>query len=174
MKKNLIIYSTTDGHTEAICRYIKSLLQKDFNTTLISIHKLDKLNLSHFDMIIIGASIRYGKHKPELYQFIKENINILNNVKTAFFSVNAVARNLEKNKPETNPYIKKFLETSIWKPLHVAVFAGKISYPKYKLLDKLMIKLIMWLTNGPTNTSQEYEFTNWDDINQFCQTLRKI
>ncbi|MGY9036083.1 MAG: flavodoxin domain-containing protein, partial [Rhodobacterales bacterium] len=115
MKQNLIIYSTTDGHTEAICRYIKSLLQKDFNTTLISFHKLDKLNLNHFDMIIIGASIRYGKHKPELSQFIKENINILNNVKTAFFSVNAVARNLEKNKPETNPYMKKFLETSIWK-----------------------------------------------------------
>ena len=141
MKRNLIIYSTTDGHTEAICRYIKSLLQKDFNTTLISLHNLGKLNLNHFDMIIIGASIRYGKHKPELYQFIKENINILNNVKTAFFSVNAVARNLEKNKPETNPYMKKFLETSIWKPLHVAVFAGKINYPKYKLLDKLMIKL---------------------------------
>ena len=48
MKQNLIIYSTTDGHTEAICRYIKSLLQKDFNTTLISFHKLDKLNLEPF------------------------------------------------------------------------------------------------------------------------------
>jgi menaquinone-dependent protoporphyrinogen IX oxidase len=31
----------------------------------------------------------------------------------------------------------------------------------------------MWLTKGPTNTSNEYEFTNWDDINQFCQRLRK-
>ena len=70
MKQNLIIYSTTDGHTEAICRYIKFLLKKDFNTTLISLHKLDKLNLDKFDMIIIGASIRYGKHKPELYHFI--------------------------------------------------------------------------------------------------------
>ena len=173
MKQNLIIYSTTDGHTEAICRYIKSLLQKDYNTTLISLHNLDKLNLDKFNMIIIGASIRYGKHKPELYHFINKNIDILNNTETAFFSVNAVARNLEKNKPGTNPYMKKFLETSIWKPLHVAVFAGKINYPKYKLLDKLMIKLIMWLTNGPTNTSNEYEFTNWDDINQFCQRLRK-
>ena len=173
MKKNLIIYSTTDGHTEVICRYIEFQLQKDCKTTLISFHKLGKLNLDNFDMIILGASIRYGKHKPELYKFINKNINKLNNTETAFFSVNAVARNSEKNKPETNPYMKKFLETSMWKPLHVAVFAGKINYPKYKLLDKLMIKLIMWFTNGPTDTAQAYEFTNWDEINQFCQRLRK-
>ena len=160
MKQNLIIYSTTDGHTEAICKYIKSLLQKDFNTTLVPLHNLDKLNLNHFDMIIIGASIRYGKHKPELYQFIKENINILNNVKTAFFSVNAVARNLEKNKPETNPYMQKFLKISNWQPNKLAVFAGKVDYPNYGFFDKHIIRLIMFITKGPTDTSRSFEFTD--------------
>lgn len=174
MKKNLIIYSTTDGHTKAICLYIKAKLQKTTNTKLVSINNLDKLQLISFDMIIIGASIRYGKHRPELYQFIKDNKNIINNKKNAFFSVNAVARKATKNSPTTNPYMIKFLAVSNWRPLQLAVFAGKINYPKYKLLDKLIIQLIMWMTNGPTNTSRSYEFTNWDDIDQFCDQLINI
>ena len=33
---------------------------------------------------------------------------------TAFFTVNVVARKKEKNKPDTNPYMKKFLEISLY------------------------------------------------------------
>ena len=171
MKKNLIVYSTTDGHTKSICSYIKFKLQEKNDTKLVSINELGQLNLTSFDMIIIGASIRYGKHRPELYQFINKNKKIINNKKNAFFTVNAIARKIEKNHPETNPYMIKFLELSKWQPLYLAVFAGKINYPKYNFLDKFLIRVIMWMTNGPTNTSCAHDFTNCDDIDQFCAQL---
>ena len=41
----------------------------------------------------MGASIRYGKHSLKIQNFIKENKKILDNIKTAFFSVNVVASN---------------------------------------------------------------------------------
>ena len=37
-----------------------------------------------------------------------------------------VARKPEKNTPETNPYMKKFLKISNWKPNKLGVFAGKV------------------------------------------------
>ncbi len=81
--------------------------------------------------------------------------------------MNVVARKPEKNTPETNPYMKKFLELSLWKPQQLGVFAGKIDYPKYRFFDKTMIRFIMWMTKGPTDTSGTYEFTNWQQVEEF-------
>ena len=53
----------------------------------------------------------------------------------------------------------------------MAVFAGKIDYPKYKFFDKYAIKFIMWITNGPTDTSQSYEFTDWNKVEAFAENL---
>ena len=76
----------------------------------VSIDDVNKKSLATYDKIIIGASIRYGNYRPSLFKFISENKKILESKKSAFFSVNIVARKPEKNSPATNPYMKKFLK----------------------------------------------------------------
>ena len=110
MTKKLIIYSTTDGHTKRICDYIADKSTKKSSIELISIEDVKNIDLSLYETIVIGASIRYGKHQPELYEFIQRNLEILKTVKASFFSVNVVARKPNKDSPETNPYVKKFLK----------------------------------------------------------------
>ena len=177
MKTILITYSTTDGQTKLICEKIKSILENTFIVDLRSIksikENLEVLNKS-FSYVIVGASIRYGKHSNDVYEFIENNIDFLESSNNAFFSVNVVARKSEKNIPETNPYIKKFLKLSNWSPKKLAVFAGKVDYPKYRFIDKYMIRLIMWITNGPTDISKTYEFTNWDEVEEFAHEIKKI
>ena len=171
MKKILIIYSTTDGHTKKICNYISEKLEQSFRSKIISLDKSENIDLTKYDLIIVGASIRYGKHKPELYSFIHRNLAQLNSIDSAFFSVNAVARKDNKSSANTNPYMLKFLKNTNWKPKNLAVFAGKIDYSKYKVLDKFMIRFIMWLTDGPTNISNVHEFTDWNRVELFCEAL---
>ena len=173
MNKSLIIYSSTDGHTKNICNYILSIIKIKYNTKLISINNIHNESLQKYDLIIIGASIRYGKHKPEVYDFIKKHKAILSTKTTAFFSVNVVARKIEKNNINTNPYIKKFLSLTSWRPNYLEVFAGRIIYSKYKFVDRIMILIIMWVTKGPTDTSKIYEFTDWSKIRDFSNTLIK-
>ena len=172
MFKFLIIYSTTDGHTKMICERIKNFLTDGNLVELLSLEDAKKVDLSNFEKIIIGASIRYGKHSKELYKFINLNKNILDQKKCAFFSVNVVARKPEKNTAETNPYINKFLKISKWRPNKIKVFAGKVDYPNYNFFDKYIIKLIMFITNGPTDTSQSYEFTDWSKVDDFSEELK--
>ena len=167
----LIIYSSTDGHTKMICEKIIDNLKNSNNVELVSLDQAMNLDLSKFNKIVIGASIRYGRHSGDLYKFIKFNKDILERKETAFFSVNVVARKIEKSDPETNPYIKKFLKISNWKPGKIAVFAGKVDYPKYRFFDKYIIKLIMFITKGPTDTTQTYEFTNWSKVDAFAKEL---
>ena len=174
MYKRLIIYSSTDGQTKLICEKIKNLSKFNDKTKILPIDEAVKENLLPYEIIIIGASIRYGKHKPVVINFVKKNINILNQKKSVFFSVNVVARKLEKNLPETNPYIIKFLKLAKWDPIKKAVFAGKINYPKYSFFDKQIIRLIMFITNGPTDTSKSYEFTDWSKVGDFAKQIDEI
>ena len=168
MHQNLIIYSSTDGQTIKICERIMSIIG---DCKIVSIDEAKNENLSKYEKVIVGASIRYGKHKPELYEYISENCDHLIDINASFFSVNVVARKPEKNTPLTNPYVQKFLSISQWHPSLIGVFAGKIDYPRYGLLDKFMIRLIMWITKGPTDTKNVYEFTNWDDVDSFAKKI---
>ena len=171
MPNTLIIYSSTDGHTKTICRRLIKFLRDGENIKISSLEEAKKFDLSKFNKIIIGASIRYGKHSKELYKFVNLNKDILNQKQSVFFSVNVVARKPEKSMPDTNPYIKKFLKISNWKPKKIGVFAGKVDYPNYGFFDKYIIKLIMFITNGPTDTSQSYEFTDWSKVDEFAKEL---
>ena len=172
MSSFLIIYSSSDGHTKIICERITNFLKDGNFVKLLSLEDAKKINLSDFEKIVIGASIRYGKHSKELYKFINLNKNILDQKKSAFFSVNVVARKPEKNTAETNPYINKFLKISKWQPNKISVFAGKVDYPNYSFFDKYIIKFIMFITKGPTDTSQSYEFTDWSKVDDFSEELK--
>ena len=172
MSKFLIIQSTTDGHTKIICEKIKNFSKNSESIKLISLEEANDFNLQSYENIIIGASIRYGKHNKDLYKFINNNKETLEKRKSAFFSVNVVARKPEKNTAETNPYINKFLKMSKWKPNIIRVFAGKVDYPNYSFFDKYIIKFIMLVTKGPTDTSQSYEFTDWSKVDDFSEELK--
>ena len=171
MSGSLIIYSSTDGQTKTICEKIKSFSKNSESVKLISLEEASNFNLQSYEDIIIGASIRYGKHSKNLYKFISSNKETLEKKRSAFFSVNVVARKPEKNTPETNPYMKKFLKISNWKPDKLGVFAGKVNYPNYSFFDKYIIRLIMFITKGPTDTSKSFEFTDWSKVEDFAKEL---
>ena len=169
--KSLIIYSTTDGQTKKICEVIRENFNNKEFVEILPLEDAFHLNINNYDQIILGASIRYGNYKSNLFKFIKYNIKILETKKNAFFSVNVVARKNEKNTPDTNPYIKKFLKKTNWRPKKIEVFAGKVDYPNYNLFNKLVIRLIMFITKGPTDISHSYEFTDWAKVKKFSKEL---
>jgi menaquinone-dependent protoporphyrinogen oxidase len=175
MSSILIIYSTTDGHTLKICSRLQHCLESgDNRVTVTPVEDASGLDLEPFDKIVIGASIRYGKHSPAIYAFIRDNARLLGSKPNAFFSVNVVARKPEKNQPDTNPYLKKFLKQIPWEPKTLAVFAGKIDYQRYSVWDRTMIRLIMWMTRGPTDPATNIEFTDWRQVDEFGQIINEM
>ena len=172
--KTVIIYSSVDGQTLKICNKLRDVYQQNNqNIELFSINDFNK-DITNYDRLIIGASIRYGVHNKKIIDFINANKKQLDSIKTAFFSVNLVARKPEKSTPDTNPYVIKFFKTIDWTPTIVGVFAGKLDYKKYPFFDRIMIQFIMWMTKGPTNTSAEIEYTNWDRVTEFGIQLKNM
>jgi menaquinone-dependent protoporphyrinogen oxidase len=175
MARILVVYSTTDGHTRKICDRLRSVMERQGHAvTLVSVGDAVDSGLESFDKIVIGASVRYGKHSPLVFDFIRRNRKILDSKPGAFFSVNMVARKPEKSRPETNPYLKKFLKRISWRPKQLAVFAGRIDYPSYSFRDRMVIRLIMWMTNGPTERNAVVEFTDWAQVDAFGSVIARM
>ena len=172
--KLLILYSTVDGHTKNICEYINKKLKNKRNISISSLEDAFNLNLKQFDEIVIGASVRYGYHRKNVYEFIRKNKSTLDDKKTVFFSLNLTARKPEKNTAETNPYVYKFLKKIKWEPTIKEVFAGRLDYPNLDTLNKLAILFIMLLTNGPKDTSKTYELTDWKRVDNLIKKIKKF
>lgn len=175
MPRILILYSTTDGHTLKICGRLQQVVEQQGSlVTVVNVDDAAQVDLTSFDAIVIGASIRYGKHGKAVSEFIRRNTALLDSKPNAFFSVNIVARKPEKNQPETNPYLRKFLRQIAWRPKLLAVFAGKLDYPSYGFFDRTMIRLIMLMTHGPTDPAAVIEFTDWQQVEAFGRRIAAL
>src|SRR3972149_74976 len=172
MARILILFSTTDGHTGRIGQRMDDRLRARGHVVAVrSFADGDPGPLEEYEKIVIGASIRYGKHQPVVLEFIRRNRDLLDGRRTAFFTVNIVARKPAKNRPETNPYLKKFLKQLHWRPGKLAVFAGRLEYPRYDFIARTMIRFIMLITGGPTARDTVIEYTDWDSVDSFADEI---
>ena len=172
MLPTLIAYSTTDGHTLRICQRLQqTLYSRGQQAIVMPVAQAQSLDLAAFGVLVLGASIRYGRHQREVQRFISQHHAALNRQPSVFFSVNAVARKPERRSLHTNPYVKRFLHGLAWQPQHVAILAGKIDYPSYGFLDRHMIRFIMRLTGGPTDRRSTTEFTDRTQVEALGQHI---
>jgi menaquinone-dependent protoporphyrinogen oxidase len=164
----LLLHFGVYGHTRQICERLQS--------DLVSLgHRADVVplagghaDLAAYDVIVVGASIRNGKHNPAVVDFTRANRALLESKPSAFFSVNLVARKPAKNTAETNPYVKAFIARSPWKPKLVGVFGGDLDYQRYGFWDRHIIRLIMTITGGPTDLQTKVDYTDWDKVRDFA------
>ena len=54
------------------------------------------------------------------------------------------------------------------------MFAGKLDYPRYRFWDRQIIRLIMWMTKGPTDPSVVVDYTDWSQVEAFARRVSQI
>ncbi len=173
MARILLAYSSVDGYTRRICESLKAGLEYRGHHVEVSA-LVEAAGLDRHDVIIIGASIRHGRHRPAVREFIRTHREILDARPSGFFSVNLVARKPGKSTPASNPYVRKFLHQTRWQPGLVGVFAGNLDYSRYGAIDRHIIRLIMWLTGGPTDLRAKVEYTDWDEVRRFAEQIADV
>ena len=139
-----------------------------------NVHRIEEPQWENYDRVVIGASIRYGHYHSAFQEFVKKHATRLNSMPSAFYSVNLVARKPEKRTPQTNSYARKFLMNSQWRPDRCAVIAGALRYPRYRWYDRFMIKLIMKMSGGETDTRKEVVYTDWEQVANFAREIAHL
>ena len=174
MTRVLLLYSTNFGLSQRICERIAVLLRERGLDARVAALTDPGADPADCDTLVIGASIKHGKHQPSVLEFIQRHRATLEARPGALFSVNLVARKPHRNTPETNPYLKRLVAQSPWKPQLLGVFAGELDYSRYGPVDKHMMRLVMWINRGPTDLNTKVAFTNWDEVDRYAERVAAL
>ncbi|QEG20434.1 flavodoxin domain-containing protein [Mariniblastus fucicola] len=166
----LIIYSSKYGQTEKIAWRIAKAIghERDSVKVMNARDALDLESLSAFDHIILGSPIYAHRHSKQIAKFIKRFRDSLETMDTAFFSVSASAAGGEEQKADATTCMDKFLSIAGFEPTRKTIFAGGLPYRRYNWLTRMVMKWIAGRAGGDTDTSQNYEYTDWDHVESFA------
>jgi menaquinone-dependent protoporphyrinogen oxidase len=116
-----------------------------------------------------------GKSQREVQEFLKRSASALNTMPAAFFSVSLTeAATLPVDRAVVQPIIDKFLVETGWLPTLRASFAGALKYRRYNFLIRFVMKKIAGQQGGDTDTSRDYEYTDWAAVDQFAARIDSL
>jgi menaquinone-dependent protoporphyrinogen oxidase len=175
MSHVLIVYASTHGHTEKIVRRISQTLRARHISCEVEEAGDAGPVPAGCDAVIVGGSIHVGHHQKELVRWAKENVELLNGTPAAFFSVCLTAADdTEESRDATAAYIEEFLSETGWPAKVRASFAGALQYREYDFATRLLMRLLMKHRDHPTDTSRDYDYTDWDAVDAFAERCAAI
>jgi menaquinone-dependent protoporphyrinogen oxidase len=172
--KLLIVYGTVEGQTRKICEYLRDEAKRAGHTVSLNDTTETHLHPEAFDAVIVGSSVHAEKYQDSVEHYVQEHHEVLNKIPGAFVSVSLTAASDEpKSWNELEEMTKKFLDRTGWHPEYVEQVAGALRYSKYNFLKKFIMRMIAQKQGGDVDTSQDYEYTDWDQVKRILKKLEK-
>lgn len=165
----LLIYATREGQTKRIAERISARFRAAGH--FVDGHPYDGLpgNLDPgvYDAVMVGSSIHYGRHPLRLSRWVRRHRAALSARPGAFFSV-SLSGGGPGARPETaRRYLETFLARGRWRPELTAIFGGALLYTRYSPFIRFLMRQIVRMAGGDTDTSRDYEYTDWAAVDRF-------
>jgi len=172
MSRILIVYGTSDGHTARIVgRLEESLRAEGCGVTVARAGSRSAESWpERYDGVIVAASIHIGAYQRPVRRWVRAHAAQLSRMPSAFLSVCLAI--LEKRpgvQQEVHDIIRKFLRRAGWRPTVVKPVAGAVPYTRYGWLKRRIMRRLMAKANGDTDTTRDYEYTDWEDLKSFAR-----
>jgi len=173
----LVFYATRDGQSRNIAARIVERLAADgirATTRDLAADSPTPAELAAAPLLVLVAAVRYGRHLPEAGRFLAAYGRLSAPPPLALASVNLTARKPVKSTAETNPYLRKLIARCPARPVLAIAVAGRLDYPRYRWWDRQIIRIIMWLTGGPTDPTICVDYTSWRAVDEFASRLAEL
>lgn len=169
MSHLLILYGTTDGHTAKIAAAMGQTL-RDEGCTVDVVNAADpgQVRPMSYDGVVVAASVHAGGYQRPVVRWVAKYADELGNRPTAFVSVCLGV--LEKNTKTTHELeriLNRFEARARWHPGAIKMVAGALPYTRYGWIKKWVMKRIVRRAGGDTDTTRDYEYTDWKDLRAF-------
>lgn len=172
MARMLVIYGTTEGHTEMIATAIgNALTTRGFDVDIIQAGTIDP-RPADYDGVMVAASVHRGRYQAAVSKWLVEHVAELQSKPTAFVSASlGVLQQDPAVTAELEAIVHRFIDPLGWQPTIVKPVAGALLYTKYNLLTRWIMKRIAAKAGGDTDTSRDYDYTDWDDLRAFAEAF---
>ena len=167
MKPILVVYGTTEGHTRKIAEFIAERIRRaGKNVDLIdsAMPDADQAQPFYAGALICGSA-HYQKHQAALTHFVKENVAWLNEIPTAFFSVNlAMLHEDAEFRGEAKKCADAFVEETGLRPCMVQLVAGALKYTRYDFFKRALLRYFVKPGGFEADATPDTEYTDSDDL----------
>jgi menaquinone-dependent protoporphyrinogen oxidase len=182
MKPIGILYATREGQTWKIAEYVAARLREQgLQTDVMNLADRPHVELTRYAAAVLAASVHYGKHEREMRRFVRRHVAQLNVMPAAFISVTLSEAGVER--PSATPeerarfaadvqrVVDAFSNETGWRPKRAKPVAGALLYTKYNFLVRFIMKRIAKANGAETDTSRDYEYTDWAALDRFADEL---
>lgn len=164
----LIVYGTTEGHTQKIAARIDARLREQGHT--VETRNAETLgpsfDLGKFDAVIVGASVHQDRHQEPVSDFVTACREQMNSKPTAFISVSLSAV-LDEARDEAQACVDRFMTSTGWKTHNVLLLGGAVRGSAYDYFQRQIVKFIVMKRGGLADMTRDYEFTDWNALDGF-------
>ena len=175
MTRLLVVHSSFDGQTERIAGRVREVAARAGLRAQLVDAEAGELDwaIAEADAVIVGGAIRYGRHARSLEAAVRANRSAIDSRPNAFYSVCLSAGGPGAKPANALAYITEFIERTGWQPQHIASFAGALRYSAYNPFIRFLMRLIVGSAGGDTDTSRDYEYTDWPAVERFAERFAR-
>jgi menaquinone-dependent protoporphyrinogen oxidase len=182
-KRVLVAYATREGQTRKIAEHVAATLrERALEVDVIDVKAAPPgLELGDYAHVVLAASVHMGKHEREMVEFVVARRAALDRIPTALLSVTLSEAGVEdpKRTPEQQAHaaagvkevVDRFLADTGLHPSRVVPVAGALKYREYGWLVRFVMKRISKVEGAPTDTSRDYEMTDWVALDRFGEEV---
>lgn len=165
----LVLYGTSDGQTAKIARAMADTLRASGLSVDVHDAAANPPSAEGYDAVIVGASVNAGRYQKSVTQWVRANAAVLGRKRTAFVSVClAVLAHTPQADREIEAKLVQWYGEVGWRPTEWKVVAGALPYTKYPWWKRYLMRRIVAKQHGDTDTSRDYEYTDWRDLEAFA------
>lgn len=170
MTRLLVLYGTTDGHTRKIAMRIADMMRDSGVSADVADAEHQDPNPAEYTGVVVAASLHAGGYQRSVVEWAARHASALANKTTAFVTVclgilqheASVQRELERLQDD-------FIRRTAWTPTQTKHVAGALLYRDYNWFKRLAMVRIVRKAGGDTDTSRNYEYTDWGDVDIFAR-----
>jgi menaquinone-dependent protoporphyrinogen oxidase len=165
--KIALVYASRHGHVRAIAERLAEIAAiRRFDCEVIDVKQASANALEGCDAALLAGSVHFGRHAATLRRFVERKLSRLSSIPTAFVSVSGSAAAMD-GRAKAEEYVDDFIRVTGWQPdLRLSV-AGAVLYTKYGPITRLMMKFASRTAGRDTDTTRDYVYTNWSEVDQF-------
>ena len=174
MSRVLIVYGTTDGHTRKIATALREALRAEGLDAFITDakHGTATVVADEYDGVIVAASVHGGRFQKPVVRWARTHAARLNRMPTAFLSIClGILEQRAEVRRELDAIVERFQRSTGWRPGRIKFVAGALPYTRYNWLKRWIMRRIAAKAGGDTDTTRDFEYTDWDDLRAFARTF---
>jgi menaquinone-dependent protoporphyrinogen oxidase len=176
MARVAVVYGTTEGQTATIAeRLTDGLSAAGHDPTLVHVTRLPPgFDLDTYDGCVV-ASVHAGRHQRYVTRFVRDHVAAPNGMPSAVVSVSLTAAGgTAESETTARGLPDDFLADTGWTPDVTATVAGALKYSEYGLVTRFLMRHIARKYAGGTDTSRDYEYTEWDVVERFGRDVAAL